>query len=132
MAGARVPATEAAEAAMRASVAAGASLGADREAARERARATGSLMTPGEVAERLGVETVELAVFTYRFSPGCGRIEPPVDVTVRCLPSAIDGVYRSFARLNESRGWASEARTSRVRVPRSEVPEGFASEGRAR
>ena len=104
----------------------------DREAARERARATGSLMTPGEVAERLGVETVELAVFTYRFSPGCGRIEPPVDVTVRCLPSAIDGVYRSFARLNESRGWASEARTSRVRVPRSEVPEGFASEGRAR
>ena len=121
MGGARAAAVEAAEAAMRKSIAAGASSDADREAARERARATGSLMSPGEVAERLGGEAVELAVFTYRFSPGCGRCEPPVDVVVRCLPSAIDGVYRSFAKLNESRGWASEARTTRVRVPRSDV-----------
>lgn len=116
---------EKAEAARRACGAAGP--GRAREAARERARATGSLMSPGEVAERLGGESVELAVVTYRFSPG-GRCAGPVDLVVRCLPSALDGVYRSIARLNESRGWASEARVSRARVPRAEV-EGFIREG---
>lgn len=115
-----MPAVEAAEAAMRASMAAGAGSADWAAAQRERARATGSLMTPGEVAERLGAETAELAVVTYRFSPG-GRIDPPVDVVVRCLPGALEGVYRSMARLLESRGWASEARVSRDRVPVAEL-----------
>lgn len=100
-----------------------------RERFRELGRATGTLLTPGEYDELVGEPTVELVVFTYRFSPECGRCEPPVDVTVRCLPSAIDGVYRSFAKLNESRGWASEARTSRVTVPRAEVGEFLSGRG---
>lgn len=124
----RASAVEAAEAARRACEAAGP--GDARARARERARATGSLMTPGEVAERLGAPTAELAVITYRMSPG-GRIEPPVDVVVRCLPSALEGVYRSMARLLESRRWASEARVTRELVPRSEV-ERFLEEGKTR
>lgn len=117
---ARVPAVEAAEAARRACEAAGPSDA--RERARERARATGSLMTPGEVADRLGSDTVEVAVVTYRLSPG-GRIDPPVEIVVRCLPSALEGVYRSMAKLMESRQWASEARVSRDRVPRASIEE---------
>ena len=117
---ARVPAIEMAEAAMRASVAAGASRDADREAARERARATGSLMSPGEVAERLGEESVELAVLRYSFQPG-GRCEPPADMVVRCLPADLDGVRRSVAKLLESRGWPSRLLVSRTRVARSEL-----------
>lgn len=124
----RASAVEAAEAARRACEAAGP--GGALARARERARATGSLMTPGEVAERLGSDTVEVAVITYRMGPG-GRIEPPVDVVVRCLPSALEGVYRSMARLLESRQWASEARVSRDRVPRADV-EGFLGEGKTR
>ncbi len=118
-------ALEKAEAAMRACLAAGPR--DDAGESRRRARELGSLMTPGEVAEALGGESVELATVSYRFSPG-GRCDPPVDLVVRCLPSALDGVYRSLARLNESRGWASEARVSRVRVPRRDV-EDFVSEG---
>lgn len=124
----RASAVEAAEAARRACEAAGP--GGALARARERARATGSLMTPGEVAERLGSDTVEVAVVTYRMSPG-GRIEPPVDVVVRCLPSALEGVYRSMARLLESRQWASEARVSRELAPRYEV-ERFLGEGKTR
>ena len=96
-----------------------------RERFRELGRATGTLLTPGEYAELAGEPTVELAAVTYRFSPG-GRCEPPVDMTVRCLPRDLDGVYRSVAKLLESRGWASEARVSRLVVPRVEV-EGFLS-----
>lgn len=117
---ARVPAIEKAEAAMRASVAAGGSRDADREAARERARATGSLMSPGEVAERLGEESVELAVLRYSFQPG-GRCEPPADMVVRCFPEDLDGVRRSVAKLLESRGWPSRLLVSRTRVARSEL-----------
>lgn len=124
----RASAVEAAEAARRACEAAGP--GGALARAREWARATGSLMTPGEVAEWLGSDTVEVAVITYRMSPG-GRIEPPVDVVVRCLPSALEGVYRSMARLLESRQWASEARVSRELVPRYEM-ERFLEEGKAR
>ena len=117
---ARVPAIEKAEAAMRASVAAGASRDADREAARERARATGSLMSPGEVAERLGEDSVELAVLRYSFQPG-GRCEPPADMVVRCLPADLEGVRRSVAKLLESRGWSSRLLVSRTKVARSEL-----------
>lgn len=94
--------------------------GDPREAARERARATGTLLTPGEVADRLGEPTAEVAVVTYRFSAG-GRILPPVDLVVRCRPAALDGVYRSMSKLIESRGWSAEARVSRDRVPASEA-----------
>lgn len=120
MARARVPAIERAEAAMRACVEAGPSDAAARD--RERARATGTLVTPGELAELMGEETVELAVVTYRFRAG-GRIEPPLDVVVRCEPSALEGVYRSMAKLLESRRWSSEARVSRDRAAATEVEE---------
>ena len=124
---AEVPLREKAEAARRALAAAGPR--DDAAEARRRARERGSLMTPGQVAEWLGDETVELAVVTYRFSAGCGRCDPPVDVVVRCLPVALEGVYRSVAKLNESRGWASEARVSRERVPRAEVAAFLAERG---
>lgn len=107
---------------MRASLAAGPSDAA--VASREAARATGSLMTPGEVAEALGSESVELAVVNYRFDDGIGRIAPPVDVVVRCRPEALEGVYRSMAKLLESRGWSSQARVSRTRAARGEVERG--------
>ena len=87
-------------------------------ARREMARRTGSLMSPGDVAEMLGGEAVELSVVTYRFSPG-GRCAPPVDVVVRCEPGALDGVRRSMARLLESRGWSSRATVSSTREARS-------------
>lgn len=109
---------EKAEAARRACEAAGPD--SAREAARERARATGSLMSPGEVAERLGEESVELAVLRYSFQPG-GRCEPPADVVVRCLPADLEGVRRSVAKLLESRGWSSRLLVSRTKVARSEL-----------
>lgn len=120
MARERATLMEKAEAAMRASVASGRSLEADREAARERARAMGSLMSPGEVAERLGEESVELAVLQYSFRPG-GRCEPPADMVVRCLPADLEGVRRSVAKLLESRGWSSRLRVSRTKVARSGI-----------
>lgn len=120
MARERATLMEKAEAAMRASVASGGSLDADREAARERARAMGSLMSPGEVAERLGEESVELAVLRYSFQPG-GRCEPPADMVVRCLPADLEGVRRSVAKLLESRGWSSRLLVSRTRVARSGI-----------
>lgn len=92
------------------------------EEARERYRARGTLVSAGEVAEALGGRAAEVVVVTYRFSPG-GRIQAPVDVVVRCVPSALEGVRRSMARLLESRGWASEARERRERVPASELGE---------
>ncbi len=118
---------EKAEAAMRACVEA-AGRGDPGEADREMARATGSLMTPGEVAERLGEEAVELAVIAYAFQPtGLERCAPPVDVVVRCLPGAVESVHRSMGKLLESRCWTSQARVSRTKVPRAEV-EGFLRE----
>lgn len=83
---------------------------------RERARATGTLVTPGQLADLSGERTVEVAVITYRFRAG-GRILPPVDVVVRCRPAALDGVYHSMQKLLESRGWSAEARVSRDRLP---------------
>lgn len=115
-----------AEAAMRASLAAGPSDAG--VASREAARATGSLMTPGEVAEIMGAETVELAVLTYRFYPG-GRIEAPVDMVVRCEPPALEGVRRSMAKLMESRQWSSELRVGRELASRSEVMRGSSQGG---
>lgn len=118
---------EKAEAAMRACIAAG-DRGDAREADREMARATGSLMTPGEVAERMGAEAVELAVIIYTFQPtGLERCAPPVDVVARCLPGAVESVHRSMGKLLESRRWTSQARVSRTKVPRADV-EGFLGE----
>ena len=119
---------EKAEAAMRACLAA-ADRGDPGEADRERARATGSLMTPGEIAERMGGEAVELAVITYAVQPtGLERCAPPVDLFVRCLPAAVESVHRSVGKLLESRHWTSQARVSRTKVPRADV-EGFLREG---
>lgn len=84
------------------------------------ARRTGSLLTRGEYAELTGERVVEVKVVTYRFRPG-GRILPPVDVVVRCRPAALDGVYRSMAKLMESRGWVADASVDRDRVPEREI-----------
>lgn len=120
MSGGRPTAMEAAMRAREASLAAGPP--ESEEVARERYRGLGTLMSSGEVAEYLGRDSVELAVVTYRFHAG-GRIEPPVDVVVRCEPSALEGVYRSMAKLLESRQWSSEARVSRSKVAATEVEE---------
>lgn len=100
--------------------------GEREEDRRARYRALGSVMSSGEVAEALGSGSVELAVVTYRFDDGIGRIAPPVDVVVRCRPEALEGVYRSMAKLLESRGWSSQARVSRTRAARGEVERGAA------
>lgn len=87
---------------------------------RELARKSGTLITPGEYAELTGSATVELSVITYRFRRG-GLVPAPVDAVVRCLPGDLNGVYRSMAKLCESRHWSSEARTRNVKVPHGEL-----------
>lgn len=90
---------------------------------REAARRTGTLVTPGQLAELAGERTVEVAVISYEFATG-GRIPPPVDVVVRCRPDALEGVRRSMSKLIESRGWSAEARVSRDRLPESRLARG--------
>lgn len=87
------------------------------------ARRTGSVLTKGEYAALMGHRSVEVKVITYRFRPG-GRILPPVDVVVRCRPAAFEGVYRSMAKLLESRGWVADARADRDYVMESEIGAG--------
>lgn len=127
MGGTRVPtgsAVEAAERAREVSVRTGAAL---RPVADESlARRTGSLVTPAELAEMSGEPVAEVAVASYRFDAGIGRVPPPVSMTVRCLPADLDGVCRSVAKLLESRGWSSTKGVRTERVPARELG-GFAA-----